>query len=629
MKQSRFSAMIKMTILSFLSLALLSFLAVFSQISFAIADEVADEIIVSATGMPTPAERLGASVDVISGDMLRRRQTVFLQDMLSTKGINIPQNGGIGTLSNVFLRGLPGKYTNLMVDGISLFDPGANQVMWNDVMVDGVGRIEILRGAHGVLYGSNSIAGVISQFTETGGEAAHQMRLEGGSFATRQLAMTGKGGEDTPYNYGYAFGHYVTDGISAADERDGNVEEDGYENTSFNGRLDINISPVLSLELAMRAATGEVDIDGGFPLQDDADKSEAFDRFAMRLGAVYDTGKLIHQLNVNHYESDIDDEDNFVITGSRRAVRQLAHYRGAYSHDSVAASWQFIFGAESQTSEFENTDGGFGRFDEHRIDKSALYALAQMELWSALTVTGALRQDDHELFGTHSTYRLAGALAVPGQMTLRFAHGTSYRAPALSELYMNLYGNPRLLPETGISTEAGIEMSLGKKSSMRLTLFDMEVEDLIGYDAVTYQNRQVRGTSRSHGAEFDLKVAVSERLTLTAHLNRTDSKKPSANGSGTIEREVRVPRFQSSVTFDWQNDRWQIGSTFRQVRDVIDVGNVSLENYSLVDFRAAYALGGDRQLTARVENALDEHYQTVLGYGTPGRAFYIGLQQRF
>ena len=102
MKHARFSAM---TIMTILSLALLSFLAVFSQISLAVADEVADEIIVSATGMPTPAERLGASVDVISGDMLRRRQVTQLQEALAElAGVSVYRSGGTGGQSNVFAR---------------------------------------------------------------------------------------------------------------------------------------------------------------------------------------------------------------------------------------------------------------------------------------------------------------------------------------------------------------------------------------------------------------------------------------------------------------------------------------------------------------------------------------------
>ena len=61
-----------------------------------------DEIVVSATGIPTPISQIGSSVDVISSEDLERKQITYLQDALKLKGINVPQAGGVGTLSNVF-----------------------------------------------------------------------------------------------------------------------------------------------------------------------------------------------------------------------------------------------------------------------------------------------------------------------------------------------------------------------------------------------------------------------------------------------------------------------------------------------------------------------------------------------
>ncbi|MDG1691066.1 MAG: TonB-dependent receptor plug domain-containing protein, partial [Alphaproteobacteria bacterium] len=158
----------------------------------ALAQEV-DEIIVSATGIPTPAAQIGASVDVLTAEDLENQQVIYLQDALKLKGINIPQSGGIGTLSNVFLRGLPGKYTDLVIDGISLYDPRSEQVLWQDITTDGVEQVEILRGSQGVLFGSNTIAGVVSQFTKLGGETENRIRLEAGELSTQKLSMKGNG----------------------------------------------------------------------------------------------------------------------------------------------------------------------------------------------------------------------------------------------------------------------------------------------------------------------------------------------------------------------------------------------------------------------------------------------------
>ena len=84
-------------------------LGVFTLTTTVFAESV-DEIVVSATGIPTPISQIGASVAVISAEDLEQQQITYLQDALKLKGINVPQNGGPGTLSILFLRGLPGKY---------------------------------------------------------------------------------------------------------------------------------------------------------------------------------------------------------------------------------------------------------------------------------------------------------------------------------------------------------------------------------------------------------------------------------------------------------------------------------------------------------------------------------------
>ena len=237
---------------------------VLSALSAAAQDTLPDEIVVSATGVPTPAAQIGASVDVITAEDLRDGQYVYLQDVLRGQGINIAQSGGIGTLSNVFLRGLPGKHTNLIVDGISLFDPRSNQVLWNDALVDGTRQIEIIRGSHGVLYGSNAVAGVVSQFTEIGGETQTSAYAETGRYSTNRIGLTGQG-ELGQAAYGYAISHLDTDGYSAADEDDGNTEDDGYDNTTLHARADLQLTSDTQIEFVMRHVSGTVEFDGSPP----------------------------------------------------------------------------------------------------------------------------------------------------------------------------------------------------------------------------------------------------------------------------------------------------------------------------------------------------------------------------
>ena len=144
-----------------------------------------------------------------------------------------------------------------------------------------------------------------------------------------------------------------------------------------------------------------------------------------------------------------------------------------------------------RTDEFENTDSGFSSFAKAEVDVSGIYTLVQWEPVSPLNLTIALRQDDHELFGSQDTYRATVSYAQDNSPALRTAHGSGYRAPSLSELYLAFYGNADLKPETSISSEVGFDWSISNRAFVSATAFSIEVDDIIGYDPATYKNIQI------------------------------------------------------------------------------------------------------------------------------------------
>lgn len=577
-----------------------------------LAAQEVDEIIVSATGIPTPAAEIGASVDVITAADLEAKQITYLQDALKLKGINVPQNGGPGTISNVFMRGLPGRYTNLMIDGISMFDPSfSNQVLWSDVTTNGAAQVEVLRGSQGVLYGSNTIAGVISQFTAIGGDQQQTLRAELGEYGTQNISLSSRG-ETEAIEYGFGVSRFHTDGFSAAKRPAGNdsqFDDDAYDNTSINGKVRTHISDDVSVDVVVRNAEGKVETDIGANT-DALNMWSEFRRNAARLAVNARTGQFSHQLGFTNYDNEIDNFSNSAVSWSQDTERHVLDYRSVFD---ASESLQMVFGAGSD----ESHDG------TNEVDIQNFYGLVQIRPFSALAVTAAARRDEHDLFGEHDTYRATAALTLADGFTTRAAYGTGFRAPTLSELYG--YGGDRsLTPEESRSAELGADVKISEAFRLALTGYYIVIEDKIGWVPARQMNEQLDGRSRVKGGELAANFKVSNQLSFDFDVTYTDSKKPDG------DREVRVPRMQGSVAANFAaTEHLQIGAVVKQVQGVLDIGDAKLDDYTLFDLRASYQVSDAVKAFARLENAADEDYETIAGYGTSGRAFYFGVSSAF
>ena len=134
------------------------------------ADDAANDpvIIVTANRSPQPIERIGQSVTVIDAPELERRQTSSVADVLRTvPGVTIARNGGIGSVTSVFIRGADSDQTVALIDGVKLNDPSSPGGGFNfgNLLIGNIERIEVLRGPSSVLWGSQAIGGVVNMIT--------------------------------------------------------------------------------------------------------------------------------------------------------------------------------------------------------------------------------------------------------------------------------------------------------------------------------------------------------------------------------------------------------------------------------------------------------------------------------
>lgn len=600
------------------------------------------ETVVTAARIETPLSTVGSSITVIDREELDRRQTRLVSDVLrEVPGLAVGRSGGIGGYTQLRMRGAEANQTLVLIDGIEVNDPGLNaEFDFAHLLAEDVERIEILRGAQSALWGSDAVGGVINIITRKG-EGPTKLRLgaELGMRETSQLSGAISGGGER-YHYALSLNRFSTDGISAADERNGNKEADAFDNTG--GTLKAGFSPTdyLTFDVAGRIEKAHGETDGFAAVVGQMDDSSRY-TYTRRYGRAQATLKLFegmweHRVGAAITDTDhraIDDFGSLATNDGRKTKLDYQTTLYLDTPDFARASHVITFAAEREresidsASDFSSVDRGilnYGYVGEYRVT-----------LFDNLALSGALRFDDNDIFKDATTYRLTASYRVPDWGTrFKASHGTGVKNPTLFELFgftSTFSGNPNLKPEKSRSFDAGIEQQLlDGKLVADITGFANRIDDLIQGFGPTAVN--VKGTAKINGIETSLRWQALEWLRLGASYTFMDPE--DADGHWLLRRPKHVASINATATFDEGRGSIFIGAKYNgPTKDVafdamFNSSRVKLDGYWVVDAAANYAINEHVEVFGRIENLFDEHYQEVFGFGSVGFGVFGGLRLR-
>lgn len=592
--------------------------AAFAAPAFAQQAEDLPEVVVTATRIPAiVADTPGARV--IDAETIEQRGAVFAADALAdVPGLSVTRSGAFGGVAQVRMRGAtPGK-TLVLVDGAPVNDAAEPNGAYDFSGFDlgDIERIEVLSGPQSSLWGSDAIGGVIAFTTrEIDGLRAE---AEAGSFDTLRGRIAVGTANETWALGGYV-SRFTTDGISVADEANGNPEADGFDNTTVGVRGRYAVSPGVKLDGSARWSRSEADLDNGFPVSDNSDRSES-EQWSGVVRATVDALGLEHQ---------------FSVSGSNIERQTFSAFGSVFEADRQAWRWQangktgaatYAFGAER-----EESTGSLSTGDDVSLGTTSAFATGRYQVSDALSVTGGLRFDDTDDFGSKTTGRVSAAYELGYGFTLSGAYGTGFKAPSVSQAACDFcfaaIPFPTLRPEKAEGYEAAIGWrSADGRIEGRATVYHLGVEDQITYffDTTTFDSYYINiAETATDGVELEGRALLGGGFDLSLAYAWTD-----AQDETTGARLLRVPEHSGSATLGWTGDRLSGALTVRAEGDQDDSGGVR-EGFVTANVNAAYELTDHVTLTARVENLADEHYQQVLNYGEPGRSGYVGIRLRY
>lgn len=578
-------------------------------------------IIVTATRTAQTADETLSSVTVITRKDIERQQAQSVQDLLrGIPGVSIANNGGPGKATSVFLRGTESDHVLVLIDGVKVGSATLGTTAFQDIPVEQIERIEIVRGPRSSLYGSEAIGGVIQLFTRKGGGSLKPFfSIGGGSYQTYSASAGLSGGGERGW-FSVNGNAIETEGLNACDGKPSpggagcfttEPDKDGYRNLSGSLHAGYRFDNGLETDVHVLRAEGTNEFDGSF-----VNESESVQQVLG--GTVRFSPVDIWYITLTAGRSR-DESDNFK-DGTFQSRFGTQRDTLSFQNDlSVAPHHLLTVGADYQNDRVESTTA----YTVSSRDNTGLFTQYQ-GTFGAHDVQLSVRRDDNEQFGDHTTGGAAWGYALSERLRLTASYGTAFKAPTFNELYFPGFGNPNLRPEESDSIELGLS---GKAAwgHWSINAYETRIDDLIAFDASTFapaniDQARIRGLEAVLGTQlggWDLNTS----FTLLDPQNRS---------SGANDGNVLPRRARQSLRLDADRDfgRYRLGATLLAAGKRYDdlANRRSLGGYATLDVRAEYFFAKDWRLQARIENLFDKVYETAAFFNQPGRSVYLTLR---
>ncbi|MGH8031928.1 MAG: TonB-dependent vitamin B12 receptor [Luteimonas sp.] len=618
-----------------------------STLAFAAGDAATDldQVTVTATRTQIAVADSLFPVEVIDRDAIERSQARSLPDLLRGRaGIDLTNQGGAGKLSSVFLRGTESDQVLVLIDGVRAGSATSGQFAFQDLPVDQIDRIEIVRGPRSSLYGSEAVGGVIQIFTRRdSGAFTPRLRVGVGSHGLRE-ASAGIGGGSARGWFGVDVASQRSDGINACRGRAADpaiefdfgagcfVDEpdrDGYRNTSLNLRGGVTLSDTLKLDGHALKADSFNEFDGGRFGGNEADNVQQAVGGALtwtpsqRVNVVAQTGR-------SYDKSDNDFNDhagNTFRVGNFDTRRDTASLQADVG---IAAGQLLSVGADYQNDRIDS-DTGYIDSDTGDLiterDNTGVFVQYQGR-FGAQQLQASVRSDDNQQFGQHTTGSVGWGMAFDGGVRVSATYATGFKAPTFNDLYFPFFGNPDLRPEESSSLNVGLSQTT-QAWSWTLNAYQTHVDDLVSFDASIFLPNNI-DQARIRGVEFTYATTLAG-WDLSTQISHTDPRNRSRSGGGVNFDNLLARRARNSGRIDADRafGAFRVGATLNGAGHRFDnaANTVRLGGYATTDLRVEYAINPQWTLQARASNVFDREYETVEWYNQPGREY--GLSVRY
>lgn len=600
------------------------------------AQDAEQTLVTTANRFAQPVSSVLAPTTVVTRQEIDRWQAKSVADVMRRlPGVDIAQSGGLGQQSSLFVRGTEARHVLVLIDGIRLNQAGiSGQSDLSQIPVSLIQRIEYLRGARSAVYGSDAIGGVVNIITGrekpgttlTAGVGSKGYQSYDGS--TQQMLS-----ENTRVtlagNYTYTKGYDVVANYPDVYGTPAQKDRDGFMSKTIYGALEHQINEEFSGYIRGYGYDNRTAYDSSLTYV----RPDTFVDTRQLYSQTWDSGLRFHngvyssELTASYgHTKDYNYSPDLGRYGAASTLDDSQQYNLQWGNNIAVGNGSVSGGIDWQKQTIEPGTGSVN--DSRETTNTGIYATAQQML-GTVTLEGALRGDDHSEYGWHNTWQTSAAWEFVAGYRLTASYGTAFKAPTLGQLFGSFGGNSNLDPEESKQWEGGVEGLTGPVT-WRLSGYRNDIDNLIDYNMATsgYYNigkASIKGVEATASFETG---AISHRISY----DYVDPRNAETNET-LLRRAKQQVKYQLDTViydFDWSLSYQYLGERYdKDFNSAYTARTVKLGGVSLWDLGVSYPVTSALIVRGRIANLFDKDYETVYGYQTPGREYYLSGSYTF
>lgn len=598
-----------------------------SELAYAADTATLDEVIVTATRTPQQQESVIADVSVINAEEIKRGgQSTLIELLQRQPGIEITNNGGAGKTSGIFMRGTNTGHTLVLIDGVRVQSATAGTTTLENIPIQQIDRIEIVRGPATSLYGQDAIGGVIQIFTKKGVDGFKPyVNLGFGTYDTT-LAEAGLRGKQNDTAYALNVSANKTNGFSSLDTSNPNLnDKDGYRNLAVTGSLSHKIAEGHEVGLTLMHSKGKTRFDNSYNLDPSSAFNPAFSDYANLQQDVYSLFSKNQILNNWHstvrISQGIDETVNYAalgpFTSESRSLFRTKQDQFNWQNDitlplgTLTLMYDKLIDRVNSTTDFDKT---------RRTNEG--YVASYVANIGAHSFQASAREDHNSSFGNNVTGGIGYGYNINDQWRVTGSYGSAFKAPTFNDLYYPGYSDPNLKPEKSDNLEASLRYR-DDTLNASLTAYENNIRNLIVLGSLpeNINKATIQGITLAASNRWDnLEVGGS-----------VDIQSPRDDETDKLLRRRANRHGQMHLGYSLQDWRFGAEMIASSARYEDAANTLRMSGYTLFNMTAQYKVNRDWTVQARANNIFDKNYYLVIdgngfAYNTPGANLFVNIR---